>query len=363
MDTDKLKYWVGFNTIQGIGPTRFRRLLNHFGDLQAAWSATALDLAAAGLNRRGIENAIAARSRLDLDAEIEKSLPAACMLLPGTTPITRAFCAPYPRRRLCSMCSAAWRLRTTGQWPWWARAGRQLMAAKWLLTWPERWRATVSRWSAAWHAGIDGIAHRSALDAGGRTIAALGCGVDVVYPPEHARLAHDVAAHGALVSEYPLGTQPEARNFPPRNRIISGLSLGVLVAEGAEDSGSMITADYALEQGRDVFAVPGSIFATRSQGTNRLIQQGAKMVTSVQDILEELNLVQASQQMEVRSFIPDTPAEAALLEQLSSEPRHMDEIVRATGLPTSEVSATLAMMELKGMVRQVASMTYIIARS
>ena len=362
MDTHKLKYWVGFNLIQGIGPTRVRRLLNHFGDLEAAWSASAFDLAAAGLDRRSIESALAARARLSLDTEMETiaglgihvltwqddDYPKLLRPIPGAPPVLYVQGSLLPEDEWAVAVVGTRRVTAYGR-----EAAAELAGGL------ARSRITVVSGLAR---GVDSIAHRAALDAGGRTIAVLGCGIDVVYPPEHARLAHDIVAQGALVSDYPLGTQPEARNFPARNRIISGLSLGVLVVEGAADSGSMITADFALEQGRDVFAVPGNIFATRSSGTNHLIQQGAKMVTSVQDIIEELNLSQASQQMEVRYLIPDNPTEEALLQQLSEEPRHMDEIVRATGMATADVSATLSMMELKGMVRQVGNMTYVLAR-
>jgi DNA processing protein len=362
MNTDKLKYWVGFNVVQGIGPTRVRRLLNHFGDLQAAWTATPLDLAAAGLDRRAIENTVGARARLNLDAELESVYAKGISILTWEDEGYPKLLSPIPASPPVLYVKGAltpeddWSVAVVGTRHA-TSYGRE--AAADLSAGLARSRITVVSGLAR---GIDGIAHRSALDAGGRTIAVLGCGLDTIYPPEHARLARDIAANGALVSDYALGTKPEARNFPARNRIISGLSLGVLVVEGADDSGSMITADFALEQGRDVFAVPGSIFAPRSQGTNRLIQQGAHMVTSVQVILEELNLTQAGQQMDVRTIIPDNPTEEAMIRHLSAEPRHMDEIVRATGLPTADVSAALAMMELKGMVRQVASMTYVLAR-
>jgi DNA processing protein len=362
VDTAKLKYWVGFNIIQGIGPTRLRRLLNHFGDLEKAWRAPALDLAAAGLDRRAIEAVIASRPKINLEAEMEKIAARGVQVLTWDDEDY-----PKPLRSIASAPPVLYVLGKLLKQDEWAVAvvgtrhvtayGRE--AAAELAGALARNRITIVSGMAR---GVDGIAHRAALDAGGRTIAVLGCGLDVVYPPEHARLAQAIAGQGALVSDYPLGAQPEARNFPPRNRIISGLSLGVLVVEGAEDSGSMITADYALEQGRDVFAVPGSIFASRSHGTNKLIQQGAKMVTSVEDILEELNLTQATQQMEVRNLIPDNPTEAAIMQQVSPEARHMDEIVRATGLPTADVSAALTMMELKGMVRQVGNMTYVLAR-
>jgi len=210
--------------------------------------------------------------------------------------------------------------------------------------------------------GIDGEAHRAALEAGGRTIAVLGCGVDQVYPPEHRKLAAQIIAQGAVVSDYPLGTRPEGGNFPPRNRIISGLSLGVLITEAPVRSGALITANYAAEQGRDVFAVPGPILVRRSAGTNALIQDGAKLVLGPEDILEELNLNMVVEQVEARQVLPADETEAALLSHLSAEPTHVDEIRQQVGLSIEQVTGTLALMELKGMVRQVGGMNYVIAR-
>jgi DNA processing protein len=210
--------------------------------------------------------------------------------------------------------------------------------------------------------GIDTEAHRTAVAAGGRTIAVLGCGVDIVYPADNRKLYQAVVEHGALVSEYPVGTNPDSGNFPRRNRIISGLCLGVLVVEGSIQSGARITADYALEQGRDVFAVPGSILRESGAGPNYLIQNGAKLVAHVNDILEELNLTMITHHAEARAVIPDNEVEATLLAQLSADPRHIDDLGQATGLPAAEIASTLTMMELKGMVRQVGSMNYVIAR-
>jgi DNA processing protein len=185
-----------------------------------------------------------------------------------------------------------------------------------------------------------------------------------MYPPENAKLAARIVEQGALVSEFPLGTQPEPTNFPIRNRVISGLSLGVIVAEAPQRSGALITARFALEQNRQVFAVPGNIFSKGSAGTNKLIQDGAKLVMGVEDVLEELKLQQAPQQQEMRALLPATNVEGALLALLAAlpEPLHIDELCRASGLPTAEVSSALVMMELKGMVQQVASMTYTQAR-
>jgi DNA processing protein len=207
--------------------------------------------------------------------------------------------------------------------------------------------------------GIDGIAHRTALEAGGRTIAVLGSGLDVIYPAEHRSLAREIARHGAVVSDYPLGTKPEASNFPPRNRIISGLSLGTIVIEAGFRSGALITADFALDHGREVFAVPGSILSPGSAGCNRLLRDGAHVLTEARDVLEVLHLDQVPEKQAARLALPENPVEAALFESLSAEPRHLDAVVRSSGIPVEVVSSTLVMMELKGMVRQVGSLQYV----
>jgi len=191
----------------------------------------------------------------------------------------------------------------------------------------------------------------------------VGNGLDTVYPAENTRLAAEVAAGGALISEFPLGTRPDAINFPRPNRIISGLCVGTLVVEAGETSGALITADFALEQGRDVFAVPGSIFSPASAGCHQLIRDGAKPVVSATDILEELNMTLAVQQQEVQQAVPADPLEAALLAHLSAEPLHVDLIARAAALPIAAVSSTLTVMELKGLVRQVGGMQFIRGRA
>ncbi|GAG40594.1 unnamed protein product, partial [marine sediment metagenome] len=179
---------------------------------------------------------------------------------------------------------------------------------------------------------------------------------------DHVNLARQIMERGALISEFPLGTRPKADNFPRRNRIMSGLSLGVLVVEARETSGALITVRWALEQNREVFAVPGSILSPASRGTNRLIQEGAKLVADSYDILEELNLTVVAQQATLAEQIPTTDTESLIMKFLSSEPAHIDEVGRQCGLPIATVSSTLAMMELKGTVRQVGGMNYTLAR-
>ena len=198
--------------------------------------------------------------------------------------------------------------------------------------------------------------------AGGRTIGVLGSGVDRIYPPEHRGLAEKMVESGAIVSDYAPGTPPDASNFPPRNRIISGLSLAVVVIEAGETSGALITAEFAAEQGREVFAVPGSILAPQSKGTNKLIQNGALPLLSVNDLMQPLNLTHMGEHKAARKTIPSDETEARLMNVLGAEPLHVDEIRNQTDLPIEKVSATLALMELKGMVRQVGGMNYVAVR-
>ena len=208
--------------------------------------------------------------------------------------------------------------------------------------------------------GIDGEAHRAALEAGQRTVAVLGSGTDTIYPREHAKLAGEILQVGALISEHPLGTRPNAQNFPRRNRIMSGMTLGTLVVEANERSGALLTANHALEQDREVFAVPGYIFSPKSRGTNKLIKDsGAKLVASAADVLEELNLSSIGEQIEMTALFPQDESESEVLRYVTYDPIHIDEIIRASGQNISTVSSVMAMMELKGLVRQVGGMNYI----
>lgn len=206
--------------------------------------------------------------------------------------------------------------------------------------------------------GIDAAAHRGALVGGGRTIAALGCGVDVVYPSEHWRLMAQIIEAGAVISEFPEGVPPLAHHFPQRNRLISGLSLGVVVVEGRERSGALLTADCALQQGREVFAVPGSIFAETSHLPHRLIQQGAKLVATVDDILEELRLPKSPTHA-ATSAIALEGTDAALYAQLTLDPQHMDALALRCRLSVAEVARVLLGLELRGLVRALPGQRYV----
>ena len=357
-----IKYWVGFSLIPGIGRVKITQMENYFGNLENAWKAAPADLRHAGLDSNSVHAITSWQPKLSLEAEMEKIERYGVKVLTWHDPA-------YPSRlkeiydyppvlyiRGSLQPQDEWCLAVVGT----RRAtvyGRQVTEE--IVADLAQSKITIVSGLAK---GIDSVAHRSALDAGGRSLAVFGCGLDTVYPSENAELARHIIRQGALISEYPLGTRPKAENFHRRNRIMSGISLGVLIVEADETSGAMITAHLALEQNREVFAIPGSILSPASRGTNHLIQEGAKLVRDHTDILEELNLTAVAHQMEMKEVIPASDTESLLLKKLSAEPTHIDEVCRSSGLPMSTVSSTLAMMELKGLVKQIGTMNYILAR-
>ncbi len=353
---------MGFSLIPGIGRVRLTQLENHFGSLGTAWQAAPADLKQAGLDRSVIRAITSHRPKISLEAEMEKldrygvkaftyhdpDYPSRLKEIYDYPPIIYVRGSLLPEDEWCLAVVGTRRATVYG---------RQVTEE--IVTDLARNKITIVSGLAR---GIDTVAHRSALEAGGRTIAVFACGLDIVYPAENANLARSIIQHGALISEYPPGTKPKADNFPRRNRIMSGLSLGVLVTEAGRTSGAMITARLALEQNREVLAIPGSILSPVSSGANHLIQEGAKLVSDYADILEELNLTAVAHQMEMKEVIPSSDTESLLLKKLSAEPAHIDEVCRSSGLPVSTVSSTLAMMELKGLVKQVGPMNYVLAR-
>jgi DNA processing protein len=365
MSEDELAHWVAFTRVRGIGPARFQKLLDFFGNATAAWRAGHDDLLAAGLDARTAESLLAQRkARPDAARELDLLARHGITALPLPDPayptLLREIYLPpsllYVRGTLTP--ADEWAIAIVGTRK---ATSYGLQATNKLAGDLARQKITIISGLAR---GIDTAGHQAALNANGRTIAVLGCGLDMVYPPENAKLAARMCEQGALVSDFPLGTQPEASNFPARNRLISGLARGVLVIEAPAQSGALITTRFALEQNRDVFALPGSIFSRASDGTNQLIQDGAKLVMQATDILEELQMQQAPQQQAMREHLPASDTEGAILALLAAAPEalHSDEICRATGLPASEVLSTLLLMALKGMVLEVAPMRYARAR-
>jgi DNA processing protein len=359
------RYWVAFNRVLGIGPVRFRLLLTYFqNDLALAWRADSRELARAGLDQKTIEAFLVQRAGIEPEKELELLAKARISVLTwedaGYPALLREIDASppvlYVRGTLTEADQFALAVvgtRSAGSY------GQQVTER--LVTELARGQVTIVSGLAL---GIDTLAHNAALDAGGRTIAVLACGLNLVYPSRNAKLARRIveSGQGVLISDYPLDVKPESGNFPARNRIISGLSQGVLVVEAGEESGALITAGFALKQGREVFAIPGSIFASRSLGTNRLIQDGARLVLEVKDILDALNLFMIPQQVEVQRALPENTEERVLLALLGHEPVHIDELILSSNLPAPTVTATLTMLELKGLAKSVGQTQFVLAR-
>lgn len=353
-------YYIALSRVSGIGPARLKRLLDYFGTVERAWYATLGDLLAAGLEGKAAVALVETRRTVDLEAEL------VALEKIGARAITWED-DDYPQRlrETSSMPPVLYVLGEMAPQDTWAvgvvgtrRAtpyGREATAR--LSAELAEGGITVVSGLAR---GIDTLAHRATLDAGGRTLAVLGSGLDVIYPPENRGIVRQIVEEGcgAVLTEYPLGTQPDAVNFPARNRIISGLSLGVLVIEAGEKSGALITVDFALEQNREVFALPGPITSRMSDGPNNLIKKGARCVTGAADILEELEMNMVTEHVEAVRALPSDPTERLLLQHLQADTQHIDDLTNRCGLPASTVSAVLTMMELKGMVRYVGGMQY-----
>jgi len=360
--SDEKKYWIGFNLVRGIGSVRFQQIRTFFGDLSVAWNASAEGFKEAGLPGRALNNFLKLRKQIDLDqfyeSILEKNITVLTLLDDDYPPLLKEIDQSPPVIYVKGTLTPADEFsvaivgtRRVSEY------GQQITRdASIYLT---GHGLTIVSGLAR---GVDGLAHRHALEAGGRTIAVLGSGVDVIYPPEHRKLAEAISENGAVISDYPLGTQPEGVNFPPRNRIISGLSLATIVIEAGDRSGALITADFALEQGRDVFAVPGNVLSPASRGTNRLIQNGAFAMVSPQDVLDVLNLSEVEAIKTARQVLPGNTMEAKILQVMGFEPMHVDEICNQVGMAVEKVSAALTMMELKGMVQHVGAMRYAVVR-
>jgi DNA processing protein len=363
MTTDERAYWVAFNHIRGIGSARFQRMLKAFGDLRSAWEASRSGLLAAGLDVRSTDAIVAGRARLDPESLLDRcaqrgiraliwedaDYPPRLKELPAPPPVL------YRKGDLSEADNLSAAVVGTRKTTAYGREVTRLFASALAAS-----GITVVSGMAR---GIDAEAHNAALERHGRTLAVFGCGVDVIYPPEHARLARRIAESGALLSDYPPGTPPDAANFPPRNRIIAGLSVATLVVEAGEESGALLTATYAADYGREVFAVPGSVLSDSSRGCNRLIANGAHPAVSPEEFLCALDGKNSEPSIQMRMAIPESPVEAKILKALSSEPVHIDLLKAKVGLPVEEVSGALAMMELKGMVRPVGGMQYIALRT
>ena len=392
---DSLGYWIALSRVPRLGSARFRLLESFFdGDLTAAWEAPARELRAAGVGRAVAQAIVSARETSSPDQELSRLRDVGVGAINWHNPA-------YPQR-LRETDDAPPVLYVRGKLPPVDTPSVAVVGTRHPTDYGYRVTGDLCS-SLAAHGvvvvsglalGIDARAHKSTVDAGGATVAVLGNGLHTVYPREHLRLAERIVAEGgAIVSEFPIGVRPEASNFPRRNRIISGMTLGTLVTEAGETSGTRWTVYHALEQNREIFCVPGSVYSESSRLTNRLIRAGAKLVTNVNDILVEIGLETSERQIPLELSEADPSAasrktgandhagtapapyddpleceptateapdadEAELLQHIARDPLHIDDLVALSRRPISEVSSLLTMLELKGLVRQVGTMHY-----
>lgn len=354
-------FWFALKSVPLVGNVTFLRLISHFGSPQRALSATAEELSKV----KGL-SAAAAASLLNHDYQSFARAECARLSASGAA-VVDILSEQYPKPLLeipdpPPFVYLKGELR--GGEPAVAIVGSR-RATQYGLCTATRLAHDLARCGvtvvSGMARGIDTAAHWGAVKAGGRSVAVLGCGIDVTYPPENEALYRAVEGAGALLSEFPLGTEPLAENFPRRNRIISALSRGVVVVEAGEKSGSLITARYALEQGREVFAVPGNVNASGSRGCNALIKEGAKLVERVEDILEELSLPAPPGETPAPPTFALTPQEAEIYVLLSRGPLQIDDLIVQSALTASEVSATLLRLELKGAIVQLPGKHFAVA--
>lgn len=355
----EIAYWVATSAIPGVGTATFNYLLKHFKTLKKFWEADRAKIDKLKLDVKTREAVLEFRARVDpkvyLETVYEKGIKVLSLVdrdYPANLrSITDAPPVLYFKGTLLVQDDLA--LGVVGA-RFATSYGRQV-TEKLVFDLVGAGLTIVSGLAR----GVDSFAHRAALEAGGRTIAVLGNGVDLIYPPENRGLAEQIIKNGAIVSEFPLGFPSMPSNFPARNRIIAGLSLGVLVTEAAIDSGSLITAGQAAEQGREVFAVPGPINSKMSAGANNLLKEGVHPATEAADILEILDIERKRTRIDAKESplrgVSKDKTEAKILSLLDGGTKQVDILVRESGMKVEKVTSTLSMMELKGLVKNYGS--------
>ncbi len=356
------KYFASLNSIEKLTPLRFVRLLKFFeNDAERIWKSSRHEWQEAGIEFKAVTEIFVEKEKINPDEILQRLQKVGAEVLPITS-------EKYPKL-LKEIYDPPPVLLTRGEFPQPIDNFAIAVVGSRILT-PYGKQATNEVARGLVQAGIsiisglaigaDSVAHQAALDCGGRTVAVLGNGIDTIYPPRNQKLSEDILKKGgAIISEFPVGTSPNAYNFPQRNRIIAGLSRGVVVSEGREKSGSLITASLANEFGREVFAIPGSIFSENSTGPNRLIQQGAKPIISSNDVIEFLELRDLPEKIKVREIVADSKEEAAIIEILKKTPLHADEVSRESGFTASEASAILSLLEMKGLAKNLGGMNWV----
>jgi len=363
MPSEELIYTLAFSRFSKIGPVRFLRLKNYFPSIKNAFEANRNELLRAGLEENIADEFIDARKDIVPEKELEileKENIKVCLFGDADYPplLKEIYDPPYILFYRGTLENLNFPIAVVGT----RRMTKygELVVPKIVAVLAQNKITIISGLAL----GVDSLAHQTTLRNNGVTWAIIGSGLDRahIYPASNQRLAEIIVEKGgAVISEYPVGTEGFKSNFPHRNRIIAGISLATVVIEAAETSGALITAKLALEANREVFAVPGNITNPASVGPNNLIKMGAYPVTSAEDVLNKLDLTKSEQFVQNKKILPDTKEEAIVLTHLNANPLHIDELHRLTQLPISSLSSTLTMMEMKGKVRDLGGMNYVLA--
>lgn len=357
----QLPYWTAFNHIPGVGTVRMGVLVDYFGTPEDAWNSSEEDLRHCGLTGSVVDSIIRFRANADPVAITESILNRHISICLLSDP-------EYPRL-LKDIDHPPLLLYYVGKLPAPDEKLMAMVGTRRMTSYGQKVADELSSYMASAGVGIvsglargvDGVSHAAALRAGGKTYGVLACGVDTIYPPEHRNLAKAIVGHGAILSEYPPGTRPDKTNFPQRNRIISGMCSGIVVVEAGEKSGTLITARFAAEQGREVFAVPGKIDAPQSRGTNGLICNGARPLYDKKELLDFLGTWQAETPEKPNRPIQmafASPEEQQIIDLIANEPLHVDDIARETGIPVAKVSSMMILLEVKNFVTEVGPQMY-----
>ena len=360
-----IKYWLALNNFSKFGPVRFKRIKNYFSSMKEAYQANIEDLKHAGIEEKIAQEFITARIDINPEQLLEKMEREKINIITINDQfypkLLKEIYDPPPLLYYRGQIENLNQFNLAVVGPRKYSSYGQQVTSKLVGDLTQNNITIVSGLAL----GIDTLAHNTTLDSGGKTIAVLGSGLDQqsIYPSSNRYLANKIVESGGIIfSEFPLGALPMKHHFPQRNRTIAGLCLATLVIEASEKSGALITARHALEQNREVFAVPGSIFAINSIGTNNLIKLGAKVVSTVSDIIETLDLTQVAEYIDNKKIIPESIEEESILSYLNHEPTHIDELIKLTKLDTSVINSTLTIMEMKGMIKNLGGTQYVISK-
>lgn len=355
-------YLNAINRINGVGPQKLKIMMSHFESGEKIWNSSLEELLVSGINEKLAQTIIREREQINPQEEWER--------LEKENIKAISFDSPHYPAYLKEIPSAPYLLYMKGNYDFNSAPMIAIVGSRKFTAYGKQVALSLARDLAqagitvvsGMAIGIDTFAHTGSLEAGGKTLAVLGSSLEDrnIGPRVNFNLSRNIINNGALISDYPLDTLATPRTFPARNRLMAGITLGTIIVEAAPASGTMITASMALDFNREVFAVPGSIFSPASVGTNQLIKNGAKIVNSVNDILEELNLEKFRTEKEIKEIIPNSKEEENILKFLSHEPVHIDRIIKLSKMNTSSASSTLIILEMKGVIKDIGGQNYIL---